>query len=90
MGKIKAGCVVVTEFCRQGDERFTGYINYIDRDEAIRNDATAEYNLYQDYTQKRSEPYRLLKTVQNHTSHRTRTNQSRFYHHLAQLHQSVQ
>lgn len=50
MGKmIKAGCVVVTEFCRQGDERFTGYINYIDRDEAIRNDTTAEYNLYQDY-----------------------------------------
>ena len=49
MGNIKAGCVVVTEFCRQGDERFTGYINYIDRDEAIRNETTAEYNLYQNY-----------------------------------------
>ena len=49
MGKINAGCVVVTKFCKPGEKQFTGYINYIDRDEAVRNEATAEYNLYQEY-----------------------------------------
>ncbi len=49
MAKINAGCVVVTEFCRQGDSKFTGYINYIDREDAVRNENTAQYNLYQDY-----------------------------------------
>ena len=49
MGKIKAGVVVVTEFCRPNDNRFQGYIDYINRSEAVRNKNTAKYNLYQDY-----------------------------------------
>lgn len=49
MGKIKAGVVVVTEFCRPNDNRFQGYIDYINRSEAVRNKNTAKYNLYQNY-----------------------------------------
>lgn len=49
MGKIKAGVVVVTEFCKPDNQRFQGYINYIDRDEAVRNAHIEEYNIYQDY-----------------------------------------
>ena len=49
MNKIKAGVVVVTEFCRPGEDKFQGYIDYINRSEAVRNDNTEKYNLYQEY-----------------------------------------
>lgn len=49
MGKIKAGVVVVTEFCKPDNQMFQGYINYMDRDEAVRNAHIDEYNVYQDY-----------------------------------------
>lgn len=49
MGKIKAGVVVVTEFCKPDNQMFQGYINYMDRDEAVRNAHIDEYNIYQDY-----------------------------------------
>ena len=49
MGEIKAGVVVVTEFCRPNAEQFQGYIDYINRNEAVRNENTEKYNLYQDY-----------------------------------------
>lgn len=49
MGNIKAGVVVVTEFCKANNGMFQGYIDYIDRDEAIRNVHVDDYNIYQDY-----------------------------------------
>ena len=49
MEKIKAGVVVVTEFCRPHSSKFQGYIDYINRNEAVRNDNTQKYNLYQEY-----------------------------------------
>ena len=49
MGEIKAGVVVVTEFCRPHTSKYQGYIDYINRTEAVRNENTAKYNLYQDY-----------------------------------------
>ena len=49
MGKIKAGVVVVTEFCKPDNQMFQGYINYMDRDEAVRNAHIDEYIVYQDY-----------------------------------------
>lgn len=49
MGEIKAGVIVATEFCRPESDKFQGYIDYIDRSEAIRNENTAKYNLYQNY-----------------------------------------
>lgn len=49
MGKIKAGVVVVTKFCRASSTKFQSYINYIDREEAARTENSSKYNLYQDY-----------------------------------------
>lgn len=47
--KINAGVVVVTRFVASGNKLFTAYINYIDRDEATRNENFFSYSLYQDY-----------------------------------------
>lgn len=49
MGAIKAGVVCITKFCKAHSSQFESYINYIDRDEATRNDNSMKYNLYQDY-----------------------------------------
>ena len=49
MSKVKAGVVLVTKFVRPGAKAFKGYINYIDREEAIRNEYTDEWNGYVDY-----------------------------------------
>lgn len=49
MAGIKAGVVCVTKFCKAHSGQFKSYINYIDRDEAARNDNSMKYNLYQDY-----------------------------------------
>lgn len=49
MGNIKAGVVVVTKFCKAGSNKFTSYINYIDRKDAVRTINSCKYNLYQDY-----------------------------------------
>lgn len=46
---IKAGCVVVTKFCGSNSAEFGNYINYIDREDAVRNEYISKYNLYNDY-----------------------------------------
>lgn len=49
MSETKAGVVVVTKFCRSSSSTFSSYIDYIDREEAVREKNSAKYNLYQDY-----------------------------------------
>ncbi len=49
MGEIKAGVTVMQDFCRAGSSVFQSYIDYLDRDEAQRNNAIETYNLYHDY-----------------------------------------
>lgn len=49
MGGIVAGVTVMQDFCRPGSDVFQSYIDYMDREEAQRNDAIATYNLYHDY-----------------------------------------
>lgn len=49
MSGIKAGCVVVTKFCGSESAQFGNYINYIDRESAVRNEYVSTYNLYNDY-----------------------------------------
>lgn len=49
MSNIKAGVVVVTKFCNNEAKAFSSYIDYIDRENAVRTANTAKYNLYQDY-----------------------------------------
>lgn len=40
---------VMQHFCVSGSDAFGGYIAYIDRNEATRNEKTIKYNLYNDY-----------------------------------------
>lgn len=49
MAEIKAGVVVVTKFCKPDNEKYQKYIDYIDREEAVRKQHEAEYDLFADY-----------------------------------------
>ena len=49
MSKVKAGVVLVTKFVRPGAKAFKGYVNYIDREAAVRNEYSDEWNGYVDY-----------------------------------------
>lgn len=49
MGKIVAGVTLMQDFCRPGTDTFQSYIDYIDREEAQRNQAIKTYNLFNDY-----------------------------------------
>mgnify|MGYP000772995771 FL=1 len=49
MSEIKAGVIVKTRFCEAGSSVFGEYIEYIDREDAKRNEMLSEYNLYNDY-----------------------------------------
>lgn len=49
MGDIKAGVVLVTKFIRPNSKAYSGYIDYIDRDEAARNDNSDKWNGYLKY-----------------------------------------
>ena len=44
-----AGVVCVTRFCESGSGQFKSYVDYMDRDEAVRKDALPAYNLFEDY-----------------------------------------
>lgn len=46
---IKAGVVVINRYCSPGSKMFFSYIVYMDREEAIRNETSKEYNLFNDY-----------------------------------------
>lgn len=46
---INAGCIVTTDFVTAGSKVFSGYIDYIDRETAVRNDNITKYSLYTDY-----------------------------------------
>lgn len=39
------------DFCRPGSDKFQSYIDYIDREEAQRNNAFSTYNIFSDYKQ---------------------------------------
>ena len=49
MGDIKAGVTLMQDFCRPKSEIFSGYIDYLAREEAQRNDAIQTFNLFNDY-----------------------------------------
>ena len=46
---VKAGIVVVTEFCSPDSAKFNQYISYIDRDEAVRRENMEQYSLFGNY-----------------------------------------
>ncbi len=43
---IQAGMILKTKFVAAGNDKFTEYINYIDRVEAVRNDNFQKYDLF--------------------------------------------
>lgn len=45
MGEIKAGVTLMQDFCRPRTEKFQEYIDYMDREEAQRNNAITTYNM---------------------------------------------
>ena len=45
---IQAGMILKTKFVAAGNDKFTEYINYIDRVEAVRNDNFQKYDLFHD------------------------------------------
>lgn len=47
--KINAGVTLMNDFCRPGSKKFQSYIDYIDREEARRNNALSTYNIFSDY-----------------------------------------
>ena len=49
LGDIKAGVTLMQDFCRPKSEIFSGYIDYLAREEAQRNDAIQTFNLFNDY-----------------------------------------
>lgn len=46
---ITAGCIVSTDFVTSGSTIFSGYIDYIDRETAVRNEHISDYSIYTDY-----------------------------------------
>ncbi len=46
---ITAGCIVKTDFVTAGSKLFAGYIDYIDRETAVRNENISQYSLYTNY-----------------------------------------
>ena len=49
LGDIKAGVTLMQDFCRPNSDAYSGYIDYLDREEAQRNHAIQTFNLFNDY-----------------------------------------
>lgn len=49
MGIIKAGVVVVNKYCKPDSKIFSGYIKYMDREEAVRTEHVAEFDMFNEY-----------------------------------------
>lgn len=49
MDGIKAGVTLMTKWVDASSSKFGGYIDYIDREEAVRNDNIEKFNSYMDY-----------------------------------------
>lgn len=49
MRDIKAGVTLMHDFCRPNSDTFSGYIDYLNRDEAQRNNAIQTFNLFNEY-----------------------------------------
>ena len=63
---IVAGCVVSTKFVTSGSDIFSGYIDYIDRENAVRNDHIYSYSLYANYMDNPEKTTDLFTASSNH------------------------
>lgn len=67
MSDVTAGVVLVSKFVPAGHKKFKGYIDYIDRDSAVRNETVTEYsidslqdelNKFENYTDYMANPHK--------------------------------
>ena len=47
--ETKPGVVVVTKFCKSKSQAFMKYVDYMNREEAVRLENESQFNLYTDY-----------------------------------------
>lgn len=76
---IAAGCVVVTEFVSAGSSVFSGYIDYIDRENAVRNDHISEFSLYTDYMDNPEKTTDLFTANSDHLTAEEKQNYKKLY-----------
>lgn len=65
---ISAGCVVVTEFVTSNSSIFSGYIDYMDRENAVRNEHISDFSVYTDYMGNPEKTTDLFTANSNHLS----------------------
>lgn len=78
-GKINAGCVVVTEFTTADSSVFSGYIDYIDRENAVRNEHISDFSLYTDYMDNPEKTSDLFTANSDHLTAEEKQNYKRLY-----------
>lgn len=77
--KINAGVVVMTKFVASSSSVFTGYIDYIDRENAVRNEHISSFSVYTDYMDNPTKTSDLFTDSSNHLSAEEKTSLKRVY-----------
>lgn len=67
--KITSGCIVKTKFVTPDSGAFFGYIDYIDRENAVRNDHISSYSVYADYMDNPHKTSDLFTNSSDHLSY---------------------
>ena len=71
---IKAGIVIVNRFCGPSAKEYASYIDYIDRNEAVRNEHLEDYNLFNDYMEHSEKTSGLFTDHRNNLSKEDKRN----------------
>ncbi len=66
---INAGCIVKTDFVTAGSKLFAGYIDYIDRETAVRSENLSRYSLYTNYMDNPEKATELFTSYSNQLSY---------------------
>lgn len=66
---INAGCIVTTQFVTPDSGAFFGYIDYINRENAVRNEHISSYSIYADYMDNPYKTSDLFTSSSDHLSY---------------------
>lgn len=66
---INAGCIVTTQFVTPDSGAFFGYIDYINRENAVRNEHISSYSIYADYMDNPHKTSDLFTNSSDHLSY---------------------
>lgn len=67
--EIHSGCIVKTKFVTPDSGAFFGYIDYIDRENAVRNDHISSFSIYADYMDNPHKTSDLFTNSSDHLSY---------------------